>query len=57
MSENNPMVTISDKLSTISDRERVLLVFTAIVVIGVVFWFVFRSVSTSLEVKENSIKH
>ncbi len=56
MSENNPMVTISDKLSTISDRERVLLVFTAIVVIGVVFWFVFRSVSASLEVKEKSIK-
>ena len=56
MSENNPMVTMNDKLNALSDRERVLLVFTAIVVIGVICWFVFHSVSASLEVKEKSIR-
>lgn len=56
MSENNLMVAVNDKLSALSDRERFLLVFTAIVVVGVIIWFVVHSVNASLEVKEKAIR-
>ena len=43
-------------MSALSDRERFLLVFTAIVVVGVIIWFVVHSVNASLEVKEKAIR-
>lgn len=56
MSDHQLMTKITEKWGSVSVLDRSLLVFTVLVVIGVILWFIVRSVNLSIETKEKSIE-